>query len=393
MLARERARRPVRGPVGLRALADLAAVAQRAAASGSKDPQFGKDISYFAFTYPFQRFVLGFVLAVLVLALLVSAVTHYLFGGVRLQRAAERVSVGGAGAPVGARSGSSSSLKAVGYWLDRYGLAFSMRGVVQGASYTDVHAVLPAKTMLAGIAVICALLFFANLLVRNVLLPGGALALLVISAVVVGGIYPAYVQQFQVKPNEVVPRDALHPAQHRGDARGVPASTTSTCSTTPPCRRATKERCAPTQARCRTRVCSTPTTSARRSSSCRAIRNYFGFNDALDVDRYTVDGVTQDYVVGVREIDQAQLRPDQQNWINLHLTYTHGNGFVAAPANHVTAEGACPSSPSRTSRWRAGGGTFDVDHPQIYYGEKSPDYSIVGHEQPEIDGPGTRRHG
>jgi uncharacterized membrane protein (UPF0182 family) len=137
---------------------------------GAVDPQFHKDISYFTFTYPFLRFVLGFVLVVLVLSLLVSAVTHYLFGGVRLQTAGEKVSVA-ARVHLSVLVGLIVLAKAIAYWLDRYGLVFSLRGVVQGASYTDVHAVLPAKTMLAGIALICALLFFANVVVRNMLLP------------------------------------------------------------------------------------------------------------------------------------------------------------------------------------------------------------------------------
>jgi uncharacterized membrane protein (UPF0182 family) len=93
-------------------------------------------------------------------------------------------------------------LKAFAYYLDRFGLAFSNRGFVEGAGYTDVNSVLPAKNILIGIAVVCALLFFANIVVRNILLPAGALGLLVVSSVVVGGIYPAYTQQFQVKPDE-----------------------------------------------------------------------------------------------------------------------------------------------------------------------------------------------
>ena len=169
---------------------------------GEVDAQFGRDISYFAFTYPFQRFVLGFLLTAVVLALLASAATHYLFGGLRLQTVGEKVSPA-ARAHLSVLLGLLVLLKAFAYYLDRYGLAFYERGYVQGPSFTDVNAVLPAKNILIGIAVICALLFFANIVVRNILLPAGALALLVVSAVVIGGVYPAYTQQFRVKPNEV----------------------------------------------------------------------------------------------------------------------------------------------------------------------------------------------
>jgi uncharacterized membrane protein (UPF0182 family) len=98
--------------------------------------------------------------------------------------------------------------------------------------------------------------------------------------------------------------------------------------------------------------------------------------------------VTQDYVVGARELDQSQLRPDQQNWINLHLTYTHGNGFAAAPANRV-AKGGAPDFTVKNVPVEGPGGDLTIDHPQVYYGETSPEYSIVDTGQAEIDGPGN----
>ena len=353
---------------------------------GQTDPQFHKDISYFTFTYPFQRFLLGFVLVVLVLSLIASAVTHYLFGGVRLQTAGEKVSVA-ARVHLSVLVGLIVLLKAVAYWLDRYGLAFSLRGVVQGASYTDVHAVLPAKTMLAGIAVICALLFFANIWVRNMLLPAGALALLVISAIVVGGIYPAVVQRFTVKPNEVAKESeyiqrniaATRKAYQIDGAVVEPYSAVSTA--TPASLRGDKGTIP------NARLLD-PNILGPTFKNSQAIRNYYGFNESLDIDRYTVKGETQDYVVAVRELDQSQLRPDQQNWINLHLAYTHGNGFVAAPANVTTPDGS-PKFTVSNVPIQGPGGEFQVDKPQIYYGEMSPEYSIVNTKQDEIDGPGT----
>jgi uncharacterized membrane protein (UPF0182 family) len=353
---------------------------------GIKDPQFHKDISYFTFTYPFQRFVLGFVLAALVLSLLAAAVTHYLFGGVRLSGTGDRVSVG-ARVHLSVLIGLVVLLKAVSYWLDRYGLAFSLRGVVQGASYTDVHAVLPAKTMLTGIAFICALLFFANIIVRNVLLPAGALGLLVVSAVVVGGIYPAYVQQFRVKPNEVVREgpyiernilatqaayqiDKTKPQFYPAVSTASKAALRADKGTLPNARLLDPNILGPTFKR------------------AQGVRNYFGFQPSLDIDRYTVAGKTQDYVVAAREVDQQNLAADQKNWINLHLTYTHGNGFVAAPANVVQA-GGLPAFTVKDIPLTGPGGDFTVDHSQVYYGENSPDYSIVDTKQAEIDGPGS----
>src|SRR5262249_57639048 len=95
-------------------------------------------------------------------------------------------------------------LRGVGYWLDRYGIDFSQRGTVTtGASYTDVNAVLPAKTVLAVIAVLCAVLFFAGAVRHSAMLPAVGFGLLVLSAILIGGAYPAIIQQLVVKPNQL----------------------------------------------------------------------------------------------------------------------------------------------------------------------------------------------
>jgi uncharacterized membrane protein (UPF0182 family) len=361
---------------------------RHATSFGQTDPQFHRDISYYAMTYPFQRFLLGFLLTAVILSLLASAATHYLFGGLRLQTAGDKVSPG-ARAHLSVLLGVVVLLKAVAYWLDRYGLAFSLRGVVQGASYTDVHAVLPAKTILVGIAVICALLFFANIVVRNVLLPAGALALLVVSAVVIGGIYPAYTQQFRVKPNEVqrespyIERninatrlaygiDAAQIEQYAAKTDVSQAALRGDVGTIPNARLLDPNVLGPTFAQ------------------YQSIKQYYGFNASLDIDRYTVDGATKDYIVAARELDQGRLSSDQRNWINIHLTYTHGNGFVAAPANTFDASTGRPIFAVGNIPASAPDGTaspIQIDQPRIYYGEQSPDYSIVDTGQAEIDGP------
>jgi uncharacterized membrane protein (UPF0182 family) len=361
---------------------------RHATSFGKTDPQFHRDISYYAMVYPFQRFVLGFVLTAVILSLLAAAATHYLFGGLRLQTAGDKVSPA-ARAHLSVLLGLVVLLKAVAYYLDRYGLAFSLRGVVQGASYTDINSVLPAKTILVGIAVVCALLFFANIVVRNILLPAGALALLVLSAVIIGGIYPAYTQQFRVKPNEVqrespyIKRniDATRAAYGIADA-DLEQYTAQTQASQAALR---DDRGTVPNARLLD-----PNVLGSTFAQFQSIKQYYGFNDSLDIDRYNVDGTVKDYIVAARELEQSRLSSDQRNWINLHLTYTHGNGFVAAPANTFDAStgrpvfavgNIPPSAPDN------GPSPIRIDQPRIYYGEQSPDYSIVNTTQAEIDGP------
>jgi len=357
---------------------------------GSSDAQFGRDVSYYAFTYPFQRFVLGFLLTAVVLSTLVALVTHYLFGGVRLQTAGEKVSPA-ARAHLSVLVGLLVLLKAFAYYLDRFGLAFSLKGVVQGPSYTDVNATLPAKNILVGIAVVCALLFFANIVVRNILLPAGALGLLVVSAVVLGGIYPAYVQQFQVKPNEVqrespyitrnieatrtaygIDGAVVEPYDAKTDANS--AQLRADTGTIPNARLLDPQVLPPT------------------FEQFQRIRGYYGFGRSLDIDRYTIGGKTSDYVVAAREVDQTGLQADQRNWINERLSYTHGNGFVAAPASQVGPGGRPIFTVGNVPPTGPDGGPppIRIDQPRIYFGEQSPTYSIVGTSQPEIDGPSVQ---
>src|SRR3954465_11357547 len=168
---------------------------------GRTDPQFGKDISFFVFDYPFYRLGLGFGFAIVLLALIGSLLTHYVFGGLRLQTPGQKLS-GAARVQLSVLLGIFLALKALAYWLDRYGTVYSGRGnVYTGASYTDVNALLPAKNILVFVAVVCALAFFANILVRNFLLPAAALVLLLFSSLVIGVAYPAIVQQFVVRPS------------------------------------------------------------------------------------------------------------------------------------------------------------------------------------------------
>jgi len=272
-------------------------------------------------------------------------------------------------------------LKAFAYYLDRYGLAFSDRGFVQGPGYTDVNAVLPAKNILIGIAAICALLFFANIVVRNILLPAGALALLVVSAVVIGGIYPAYTQQFRVRPNEVQ-REAPFIERNIAATRTAYGIDDTEVQDYRASQDVSPDQLEQQAARVESARLLDPNRLSATYEQLQRLTFYFGVNDQLDIDRYEVDGELQDFVVAAREVDISNLSGAQRSWINERLAYTHGNGLIAAPADVVDDEGrprfVDPDSP---------GSPIQLDQTRIYYGELSPDYSIVNTDQPEIDGP------
>src|SRR4029078_1108443 len=126
-----------------------------------KDAYFHKDIGFFVFDLPWYHFLTDFVWAMSVVARLAAAVVHYLYGGIRLQTPADRLS-GAAQAQLSVLLRVFVLAKAVDYWLDRYDLAYQSGSLLTGITYTDDNAVLPAKAILMGIALICAGLFFLN---------------------------------------------------------------------------------------------------------------------------------------------------------------------------------------------------------------------------------------
>ena len=168
---------------------------------GVNDPQFNMDISFFAFRLPFYQTLIGWAISTLILATLASAAIHYLYGGLRPQLRSDRTSVA-ARVQLSVLLGLIVLIKAVAYWFDRFALALKESRLITGLTYTDVNATLPAKSILAAIAVICSLLFFANIVRKSWLLPAAGTALMVGSSVLIAGVYPGAVQQFQVKPSE-----------------------------------------------------------------------------------------------------------------------------------------------------------------------------------------------
>ncbi len=350
---------------------------------GQTDPLFKYDVSFFMFTYPFIRMVLNFLFTAVIISVVAAAIVHYLYGGFRLQSPGVHATRA-ARVHLSVLVGLFVLLKAVAYWVDRYGLVFSDRGKVFGASYTDVNAVLPAKSILAIIALICAILFFAGVVRPGGMLPGVGLGLLVLSAVLVGGVYPVLVEQFQVKPNqqskerEFIDRNI----QATRSAYGVASAEVT----------AYGAKTQGTQQEIQSEVSTIPgvrlldpTVLPPTYEQLQQIKGYYQFPDQLDVDRYKIDGVSRDTVVAVREIG----RPPDRNWINDHLVYTHGFGFVASPGSKTDPQGK-PDFLVKDIPPTNGLGQFE---PRIYFGEHSPDYSIVGGANKELDFPEQSSNG
>ena len=351
---------------------------------GTDDAHFGKDIGYYVFHLPWQHYVVDFVMATTVVALIATVVVHYLYGGIRLQASRDRLS-GAAQVQISVLLGVFVLAKAVDYYLDRFDLVNESNRLFTGMNYTSDNAVLPAKNILLGIALICAVLFFLNVWRRTWQLPVVGLALLAVSSVLLGMIWPAIVQQFQVKPSEAdkeapyiadnidATRTAynLSPieyAPYRADPAGELGEQQLVDQT-------------------KTVPVIDPKLVRQTFEELQQGRAYYSVANVLDVDRYELDDQATPVVLGVRELDQDQVDKTDQNWSNLHTVYTHGDGVIAAYANRVP-----PGETGNGIVWAEGieSGQSELGEYErrIYFGEKSPDYSIVGkakEDSPDVE--------
>ncbi|MFG3494962.1 UPF0182 family protein [Streptomyces sp. NPDC047928] len=347
---------------------------------GEKDPQFGMDVAFYAFDLPWYRFLLGFGFAATVLSLIAAALTHYLYGGLRITSPGARATAAATG-HLSVLLGVFVSLKAVAYWLDRYGLAvkssdFKAAGNWTGLRYVDANAYLPAKTILFCIAVICAVLFFATLWRRTWQLPVIGFGLMVLSAILIGGLYPAIVQKFQVQPNEQAKEAPYIKKNIEATRKAYDIDRTSLENYSGKSTVKAKDKLRADADTAASYRLVDPNIVSPTFQQLEQKRKYYQFPTTLDVDRYK----GKDTVIGLRELNIKGI--PKRNWINDHFTYTHGYGAIMATGVQTDANG----SPVFTeSGLPTSGQTVGKYEQRIYYGEKTEQYSIVGGPQKELD--------
>jgi len=345
---------------------------------GQTDPEFGLDLSFYLFTYPWVRFVLSYLFGTLVFTIIVVGVLYFLLGAVRMAESGSsdrrRLASPAAQAHLSVLVGLALLVKAADYWMDIYGLSIQDHTLLTGITYTSATANVNALRVLAVIAVLCALMFFVNAVLRRWAVPIVGLVLMVLSGLVLQLAYPGAVQQFTVVPQEP-DREAPYIERHIAATRE--AYGVADVEVTP---YAAKTTVSAGQLRQDAEALPgirllDPAVISPAFTQGQQLRGFYQFPSMLDVDRYTLEGTVTDSVVGVREIDTTKL--DNQTWNTLHTVYTHGFGLVAAYGNQV-APGGEPS-------WIVGDippqGQLTEHEPRIYFGELHTDYSIVGAPQ------------
>ena len=340
---------------------------------GQADPQFGLDISFYFYDLPMFHAALGFASAVVLIAGIAALATSYLYGSIRFSGREVRIQRS-ARIQLAVTAGIYLALQALSIWLDQYTTLYSTSQgfLATGAGYTEANATIPGRAILAGIAALVAVLFIVTAIIGRWRLPVIGTALLLVSGLVVGSIYPFIVQRFQVDPSartlesQFIERniDATRAAYGLDDVKEVPYQ-----AATDTAKDALKED-AETTANIRI---IDPALVTDSFAQLQRFKQYYKFPEHLDVDRYTIDGKTQDTVLAVRELDQEGLG-DSRTWYNNTVVYTHGYGVVAAFGNKRTADG----QPQFLESGIPSSGELGDFEPRVYFGESSPTYSIVG---------------
>ena len=354
---------------------------------GIREPWTGLDVSFFVFDYPWYRFLASFAFTAMLLAAILSTILHFILGALRSMGAASPRARGGN--PVRPASPFSpaaqthlSTLFAVSlvFWaggqlLDRYAYAIDASGSFTGVSYTDHHARMNARMVMVAIALLCAALFAINAKVRRWSLAGLSIVVMLVTSLVISGIYPAVLQQIYVRPSEQdkeKPYIEAHLAATRQAfgldkvkiQQGYTARTTvsegqlkTDASALPAIRLMDPSLISPT------------------FEHLQQVRGYYSFPSVLDVDHYDIDGKQTDTVLAAREVDVKNI--SDQSWNNLHTVYTHGYGLVAAYGSQQQTNGE--------PVWIAGGipvkGPLPKHEPRIYFGELASQYVVVGAPQ------------
>lgn len=348
---------------------------------GIADPIFGNDVSRYVFELPFFRAAFGWVFQLLIVTALIAAALHYFNGAIQV--------ASGRGVSSGVKMHLSlifaviALTKAFGYLFDQWSLVYSERGGVFGVSYTDFNAQRPALNLLIFISIIAAIILVANVFMRGWMLPVVALALWLFTSIVVGGIYPAFIQRFRVDP-EAVTREApfvqnnidfTRQAYNLADVEVRPfAASPNLTGADIAANRATVDNI---------RLWD-PSVLEPTYRKLQEIRTFYSLPD-VDIDRYVVDGELTQVMIAGRELDEENL--PAEGWVTETSVFTHGFGAVLSPANAV-AQGGQPAffvqdiPPTTTDE------IFRIDEPRIYFGDRSQSrYKIVNTDEPEADFP------
>ncbi|MDX6490992.1 MAG: uncharacterized protein QOD43_1237 [Gaiellaceae bacterium] len=343
-----------------------------------EDPQFHKDVGFYVFQLPFLNFLLGWIFAAFVIVFIVTAVAHYLNGGIRVQTPFQRVTPQ-VKAHLSLLLAMLALVKAALYYLQQFSLSVSTRGTVDGPTYTDVHTQLPAIRLLLVISLFSVALFVYNIFRRGWVLPVLGVGLWAFVAVVAGTIVPALVQKFRVEPQEstrerpFIERNiaATRAALNLGSVVMTDFKNDNQLTTPNLINNADTVR--------NIRVWD-PNIMPATYRQLQSLKPFYKIED-VDVDRYSIKGSMTQVVLSARELNTGGV--PQQSWEGTHLAFTHGYGIVLSSSSAQTQDGRpdllIRDIPVHNET------NIKLDQPAIYFGERLDGYVIVNSKRQEID--------
>jgi len=345
-----------------------------------QDPLFQKDLGFYIFRLPFLNFIYQWLMIVFVVSTLLVLLAYILYRGIQFTGQGLRLSPW-ARTHLLTLIGALLFLKAWGYHLSTYDLLFSPRGVVFGASYTDVFATLPALRILTVLAAVCGLLCLVHIRRQQLTPLFLALAILVGAAIIGQMVYPNLLQRFRVIPNELDLESPyiIHTIRFTRAAYGLDRIEEIEFPAEENLSEADLRKNKLTINNIRLWD---PRPLLATFAQIQEIRTYYKFVD-VDVDRYRLNGRYEQVMLSPRELSYDDL--PSRIWINEHFTFTHGYGAVLSPVNRVSPEGLPVLYVKDIPP--VSGGRLTITRPEIYYGELGNEYVFVNTKSKELDYP------
>jgi hypothetical protein len=347
---------------------------------GRTDPLFGRDLGFYVFTLPVYELVKDWALLMVVLCGAISGVIYVVRGEIDYQQGRLPTFSAVATRHLSVLLAVFFLVKAWGYLLKRYELLTSNNGIVFGAAYTDVHLRLPILIALVGAALLAAALCLYNTRQATLRLPIAAVVI-VFAVSSVQTVIPSVYQNYWVKPDELR-LESQYIAKNIEFTRYGFGLDHITSATFPAKGKLTPELIAASQATIRNIRWWDPRPLLDTYRQLQEIRLYYDFHD-IDVDRYTIDGSYQEVLLAARELNQSKLPVDAQTWINQRFKFTHGNGIAMNPVNRFDEEGLPVFYVKDIPP--VGLPELKIARPEIYFGENTTNYVVVGGGTKEFD--------
>ncbi|MFN8019655.1 MAG: UPF0182 family protein [Acidimicrobiales bacterium] len=340
---------------------------------GQQDATFHTDIGFYVFQLPFLTAFSSWLFSSLVVIFAITVLAHVVNGGIRFHTQLDRVTPQ-VKAHLSVLLGLLALVQVGRYWLSRYELTFSVRGTVDGATYTDANVKLRAIYLLMLIALFAFGLFIANIWRRGWVLPVLAVGLWALVGVVAGVMVPALVQRVRVQPTESSRERPyiVNNIEATRDAYGLGGVETLDYDWTARLSAGALADNLGTMANIRLWD---PATMASSFQTKQEFKSFYEITD-VDVDRYSVDGKMTPVMIAARDLDSSGIQ--DPTWESTHLTYTHGYGVVAAAANDQTTPSGNPKLLAKDIPVTVSSdGLPKITEGRIYFGENKTGYVIV----------------